>query len=164
MSKTDCQDPIADRLAISDLLTHYSHCLDTRQLELLAIEVFAADADVDYGWGNWHSGREVTEWMIATFEDFAGTLHAISNERISLDGDEASSTCCVQAYHWLPAGPGADRMRPADFVFAGMYEDRHRRTAAGWRIAWRRFRRLGVSSLAVGELPPFMRLNREEKD
>ncbi|MGE0066512.1 MAG: nuclear transport factor 2 family protein [Solirubrobacterales bacterium] len=154
-------DPISDRLAISDLLTHYSHCLDSRQLELLASEVFAVDADVDYGWGRWTSGREVADWMIATFEDFAGTMHALSNERIQLDGDAATSTCCVQAYHWLPAEPGADLMRPADFVFAGMYEDRHRRTADGWRIAWRRFRMLGDSSLAVGALPDFMRLQRE---
>lgn len=156
-------EQIVDRLAISDLLTHYSHCLDTRQLELLASEVFAEDADVDYGWGRWTSGRQLTDWMIETFESFAGTLHAISNERIALDGDEASSTCCVQAYHWLPASAEADRMRPADFVFAGMYEDRHRRTEAGWRIARRRFRRLGDSSLAVGELPPFMLLNRERR-
>lgn len=156
-------EQIADRLAIADLLVRYSHCLDTRQIELLETDVFAADADVDFGWGHWTSSAEVTHWMLATFERFSGTLHALSNQRIELDGATASSTCCVQAYHWLRERDDGDRMRPADFVFIGMYEDRHRRTAAGWRIVWRRFRRLGVSSVGVGAVPDWMRLDRERE-
>lgn len=152
---------IADRLAVTDLLTHYSHCLDRRRIELLETEVFAADADVDFGWGHWTSAAEVTAWMLRAFEQFSGTLHALSNERIAVAGDEAESTACVQAYHWLAAHDDGDRMRPADFVFTGMYEDRHRRTEAGWRIAHRRFRRLGVSSVGVGAVPGWLRLDRE---
>jgi hypothetical protein len=153
---------IEDRLAIGDLLVHYSHCLDTRQIELLETEVFDRDADVDFGWGHWHTSAEVTRWMLDTFERFSGTQHSLSNQRITLESaDHASSTACVEAYHWLTANDNGDRMRPADFVFTGMYEDRHIRTPEGWRIAWRRFRRLGVSSVGVGEVPDWMRLDRE---
>jgi hypothetical protein len=153
---------IEDRLAIGDLLVHYSHCLDTRRIELLETEVFDHDADVDFGWGHWHGSAEVTRWMLTTFERFSGTQHSLSNQRIELEGDgRASSTACVEAYHWLTENDDGDRMRPADFVFTGMYEDRHRRTADGWRIAWRRFRRLGVSSVGVGTVPAWMRLDRE---
>jgi SnoaL-like domain len=161
VSGPDRSAEIADRLDIADLLVRYSHCLDTRQIELLETEVFDQDADVDFGWGHWHSSAEVTRWMLETFERFSGTLHALSNQRIVPAGDEASSTTCVQAYHWLREHDDGDRMRPADFVFTGMYEDRHRRTPAGWRIAWRRFRRLGVSSVGAGSVPEWMRLDRE---
>ena len=54
-----------------------------------------------------------------------------------------------------------DRDADVDFGFTGMYEDRHVRTSDGWRIAWRRFRRLGVSSVGVGEVPDWMGLDRE---
>ena len=161
MNGPDEFERIVDRLAIADLLVRYGDCLDTRRFELLETEVFAADADVDFGWGHWRSSAEVTRWMQATFERFSGTLHALSNQLIEVDGDEASSTCCVQAYHWLRENDDSDRMRPADFVFTGMYEDRHRRTPDGWRVAWRRFRRLGVSSVGVGAVPDWMRLDRE---
>ncbi len=148
---------VADRLAVSDLLTHYCHCIDTRQVELLTSEVFAADADVDLGWGRSGNGAEATARILETLEHFSGTVHAISNQRIAIVGEEASSTCCVQGYHWLRANDSGDRMRPADVVFVGMYEDRHRCTAAGWRIARRRFRRLGASSVGAGVVPGFMR-------
>lgn len=162
MNSAERLQAVVDRLAIADLLVHYSHCLDTRQIELLESEVFAVDADVDFGWGHWHSGAEVARWMTETFTRFSGTQHSLSNQRIVLEGDRASSTACVEAYHWLTENDDGDRMRPADFVFTGMYEDRHRRTADGWRIAWRRFRRLGVSSVGVGTVPDWMRLVREQ--
>lgn len=152
---------LADRFAVSDLLTHYCHCIDTRQVELLAGEVFAAEVDVDLGWGRETDGAAAASRIEQTLAHFSGTLHALSNERIEIAGDEASSTCCVLAYHWLRAGDDGDPMRPADVVFAGMYEDRHRRTPAGWRIVRRRFRRLGTSSVAAGTVPDFLRPGRE---
>jgi hypothetical protein len=154
---------LADRLAVSDLLTHYSHCIDTGQAGLLASEVFAAEVDVDLGWGRETDGAAAARRIEQTLGHFSGTLHALSNRRIEIAGDEASSTCCVQAYHWLLANDVGDPMRPADVVFTGMYEDRHRRTPAGWRIVRRRFRRLGVSSVGAGAVPDFLRPGRERE-
>jgi hypothetical protein len=151
---------LTDRLAVSDLLTHYCHCLDTRQVELLTSEVFAEQVDVDLGWGRWTDATQVTGRIGETLEHFSGTLHALSNRRIVIEGDDASSTCCVQAYHWLVAEDG-DRTRPADVVFTGMYVDRHLRTAAGWRIVKRHFRPLGGSSVGAGAVPDFMLLRRD---
>src|SRR5262249_34421942 len=103
---------IADRLAVSDLLTHYCHCLHSGRAELLEAEVFDAEVDVNLGWGRWATGAEASAGIRRNLEHFSGTMHALSNERIEIRGEEATSTVCVQAYHWLAAGDDGDPLRP----------------------------------------------------
>jgi hypothetical protein len=153
----------ADRQQITDVLTHYSYCCDTRQVPRVRDEVFAADARGEYGFQELVGAAAITEWMQWTMQFFAGTMHALTNVRITLDGDLAQSTCYVTAWHWLAADDAVDDPgRPADFVFAGVYADAWRREPRGWRITRRRFAKHGPTPLALGAIPAFFQ--REPAD
>lgn len=148
---------LSDRLKIAELLARYARCIDTGRPRLLSAEVFAAEVEVDLGQGVWRGADEAARRIAATSDRFAGTLHLLGNSLIEVAGEEATSSCCFVAYHWLTPADGAAPMAPADLVLAGMYEDEHRRTEVGWRITRRRFRRLGSSSVVAGEFPDFLR-------
>jgi hypothetical protein len=148
---------VVDRLEIFDLLVRYAECIDTGTIDALASEVFAPGIDLDLGAGRTGGRAAAVQAISASIARFSGSIHAISNQRVTLEGELASSTCVVQGYHWLPATEAVEpRFRPADVVLVGMYVDAHRRTPAGWRIERRRFRRLGASTVGVGALPDFM--------
>ncbi len=144
---------LADREAIRELLAHYCFLIDSCQPGRMVDEVFTDDAVDDHGLGQWR-GRE---GINAAFDDiltrFAGTAHVLGNIHIELARDEAKSRAYVTAWHWLAPDPS---IHPADFVVVGAYLDRLRRDSAGWRIVHRRFRPVGSSVLAVGELPEFL--------
>ena len=54
--------------------------------------------------------------------------HMVSTHQFAVDGDRATGRCYLHAQH--VAGGG-------QFVVAGRYEDRYRRTPDGWRIEHR---------------------------
>jgi SnoaL-like domain len=154
MSDPQLQELI-DRQQIIDLLGHYSYCLDTRQVDRLASEFFDRDVDVNYGYGRWSTGTEATEWITQTINQMAGTYHALSNFRVELEGDTASTSCCCAAWHWLH---GSEESAPADFLFTCRYVDEIARTAAGWRITRRRVRALGPTALTAGTVPEHLKV------
>ena len=147
---------LQDRLDVADVVAHYSHCLDRREVDRIVDEVFAHDAIVDYGYGEWH-GAEVAAWISRQFRRYVATAHLLTNVRVTVDGDTATSSCYLLGLHWLEAPEGTPPERPADLTFTGVYEDTLRREPAGWRIARRRFRPLGPSTIAFGTLPDFFR-------
>jgi quinol monooxygenase YgiN len=59
----------------------------------------------------------------------------VSNHQVTIDGDTASGRCYLQAQHVTRAA-GRDH----NYIVAGTYVDRYKRTDAGWRIAWRNLR------------------------
>lgn len=144
---------LADREAIRELLAHYCFCIDSRQPERLVDEVFADDAVDDHGLGEWRGREGIRQAFDDVVARFAGTAHALGNIHIELDGDRAKSRAYVTAWHWLTSDPA---VRPADFAVVGAYLDDLRRDPEGWRIVRRRFRPVGSSVLAVGELPDFL--------
>ncbi|MBS1889162.1 MAG: nuclear transport factor 2 family protein [Actinobacteria bacterium] len=158
MSHSSDRTSSRDRDEISDLLIHYAYCIDTRQTDRLA-EVFAADVVTNYGYGEggeWIGAEMLIAGIGEQVASFEATAHMITNIRISLAGDTASSTCYVTGWHWVKEGD-TDPERGADFLFTAAYVDDLRRESAGWRISRRRVRRLGPSALTLGSLPDYMR-------
>lgn len=128
--------PVADRLAIGDLLDLYAHALDSRAFDLLG-EVFSPDADLDYGSAGGPHGTptEVVAWIERSFDGIAMTQHLITNRRITVDGDEATAV----SYLLNPLRAHGD---DAVLLVGGSYHDRLRRTDRGWRVTARRFEML----------------------
>ena len=94
------------------------------------------------------------EWFTTLCAEFEGAAHYISNVVVEVDGDEATSQCYVQAWHWLHSTAEAGPNRNADFVTIGTFLDKLRRTENGWRIAERRRRNIGTSAIGLGPTPP----------
>ncbi len=86
-----------DRQDISDLLVRYATGIDRRDWPLLRT-VFTDDCELDYGEiGTWHGVDEVTEFMDKTHAPAGHTLHRLSNQAITLDGDKASARTYIDA-------------------------------------------------------------------
>lgn len=145
-------DALAERQAIIDLLHHYCSCVDRQEIDRLADEVYTEDAVDDHGFGVWRGREQIRRAFASFMPRYAATAHVIGNARVEFDGDQASSTAYVTAWHWL-ADSGHDE---ADFVMVGVYRDQLRRIADGWRISHRRFRRIGPAPAALGVLPDFL--------
>jgi hypothetical protein len=148
---------LLDKDAIGAVLVRYCHLLDTRGFASLAGEVFSADASFGDERGSWRGGREIAARIEAAMRPFEGTAHVLGNVVIDVEGDAASSSASITAWHWLhetaPQGAG----RPADWVMVGAYRDRLVREARGWRICQRRFERIGPGLVAVGRPPKLER-------
>lgn len=143
---------VEDRLDVTDVLHHYATCIDTREPGRLT-EVFAAETDVNLGYGRWRSADEVCAAIGAMIGTIAASCHTVSNVRVAATGDGALATSYVTAWHWNTAESG-----PADFVLVGNYRDHLRRTADGWRIVRRRAGAFGPSAVAAGVVPDIFQL------
>jgi len=116
----------ADRMEITELLHRYAHAIDNGKFELLA-EVFTADATVDFGSVDQYvEGDSVVRglptiraWFEKALAPFPGVLHFMTNHRIELDGDEASTETLMQVLH---------------IAMGGIYRGHAVRTEAGWRF------------------------------
>ncbi len=150
---------LADRQAVLDVLHHYCYCVDHRLPNGIADEVFSPDAVDDHGFDRWEGREQLRAAFTSIVERFTATAHLLANPRILIDGDRATSHCHVTAWHWLPGGASHE----ADFVMVGTYEDELRRLDEGWRITFRRFRRVGPTPTASGQLPDFLRRYRPDE-
>jgi 3-phenylpropionate/cinnamic acid dioxygenase small subunit len=118
----------SDREQIGDLLVRYATALDTRDWGLLDC-CFTEDAVADYGpLGGRNEGREAIRGAVAILAGFDRTHHLLGNITISIDADEAQTTCYLQAQHVIDGDL---------LTIGGVYHDRVVRTDAGWRIAHR---------------------------
>lgn len=128
-----------DRQDISDLLVRYATGIDRRDWPLFRT-VFTDDCDLDYGEiGRWQGVDKVTDFMDKTHAMAGHTLHRLSNQVITVDGDKASARTYVDAVIMFgdnQAGVNA----------WGFYDDEIVRTAEGWRIARRRFTQVRVAA------------------
>lgn len=146
-------DELADRMAIVDVLQHYCYCVDNNLPDAIAEEVFAPDAIDDHAYDRWEGREQLRAAFTAIVNRFTATAHLLSNLRVRVEGDRATTHCYVTAWHWLPGGDEPE----TDFVVVGTYEDNLRRSDEGWRITFRRFRRVGPTPTALGPLPDFLR-------
>ena len=116
----------SDRDALLDLTIAYCWALDSRSFDELD-DVFLPDATADLG--RRLVGRPAIKELIRTaLVPLDVSQHTVSTHQFGVDGDRATGRCYLHAQH--VAGGG-------QFVVAGRYEDRYRRTPDGWRIEHR---------------------------
>lgn len=123
---------IADRLAISDVLVRYGTALDTGDPALLE-SCFCPDAVLEFDRAPATTPGGFAE-RAKRLRNLAATQHIITNISADLDGDRATSTSYVLAMQAWGAAEGRETL-----LTGGSYADTLVRTAAGWRIAHRRF-------------------------
>lgn len=122
-----------DRQEIVDVLYRYATALDSRDWELLA-SCFTEDAVADFlELGGVNEGvSAIVELASGVLSGLDSSQHLIGNPEVEVDGDRASSSCYLQAQHYLVSASGANT-----FLVGGTYRDRLVRTAEGWRIEHR---------------------------
>jgi uncharacterized protein (TIGR02246 family) len=133
---------VDDHIAIQRLMYRYARCADQKDYAGFA-EVFCEDAVFDF------SGREVTprsaiEAMMHVLDKYARTQHQVHNTLYEVEGDTATGETYCLAAHLLDQD---GRVLKIDMGI--IYEDRLRRTAAGWRIALRKFQLLWTQTSPV---------------
>ena len=131
------QQEISDRFEIQDLLYHYAHLIDQKQIDQLRDEVFTADVHVDYSamGGSVGDLEETISFLKAALTDelFPNSQHLNANIQVELDRDSARGRvmCLNPMEMTLPEGG-------SQTYFLGLwYVDEYRRTDAGWRISRR---------------------------
>lgn len=134
--REDCQD-------IRDVLIRYATGIDRRDWPLFRT-VFTDDCELDYGEiGHWRGVDAVVEFMVAAHEMAGHTLHRITNQAVSVDGDAATAQAYVDALIM-------SQDNTSGVNAAGFYDDELVRTDTGWRIRRRRFTTVMVRTVAAG--------------
>lgn len=131
-----------DHIAIQRLMYRYARCADRKDYPGFA-DVFCEDAVFDYA-GTPVRGCAAIQQMMRNLDQFGNTLHQVSNTLYEVDQDHASGeTYCLASHLKVVDG------RQIKIDMGVRYEDRLRRTAAGWRIEYRGFHLLWTQSAAV---------------
>ena len=134
-----------DRQDIADILVRYATGIDRRDWPLFRT-VFTDDCELDYGEvGSWQGVDAVTEFMQQAHALAGHTMHRLTNQVITVDGDSAQARTYVDALIML-----ADNNSGVNA--AGFYDDEFVRTDQGWQIASRRFIQVRVAPVGpVGD-------------
>jgi uncharacterized protein (TIGR02246 family) len=131
-----------DRQDISDLLVRYATGIDRRDWALFRT-VFTEDCELDYGEiGVWNGVDAVTDFMEQVHAMAGHTMHRLSNQEITVDGDKAAARTYIDGL--IMAGDNKSGVNAI-----GFYDDEIVRTDAGWRIARRRYTQVRLTT--VGE-------------
>lgn len=137
---------LVDRLAIHDLLNLYSEAIDTKNFALLD-EVFTSDGVGDYTASGGIRGTltQMKTWLAQALSIFTVVQHLVTNVKVEIRGDEATSSCYLFNPLGYPKGGGEIEM----LYCGGLYRDELVRTPKGWRIRERRIETLYLD----GKLP-----------
>jgi 3-phenylpropionate/cinnamic acid dioxygenase small subunit len=131
-----------DHQDIFDLLVRYATGIDRRDWPLFRT-VFTDDCELDYGEiGTWKGLDAVAEFMEQVHAMAGHTLHRLSNQAITVDGDKAEARTYIDGLIMM-----ADNTSGVNAI--GYYDDDIVRTADGWRIARRRYTQVRLTT--VGE-------------
>jgi ketosteroid isomerase-like protein len=131
---------LEDRAAITDTLHRYAAGLDLNDAELLA-SALTEDATVDLGPAMRRIGYDfppltprsmVVESLIGAVGPL-DTSHAISNIRLTVDGDTATVYAYAQANHFKP-GVGSDPAVTRHALMMNRYTASMVRDGEQWRI------------------------------
>ena len=131
---------LLDRAAITDTLHRYTSGLDLDDADLLASSL-TEDAVVDLGPAMRRIGYDFPplaprETVVSTLIGAVGPLdssHAISNVRITIDGDTATVLAYAQAQHFAP-GTGSDPAVTRHALMMNRYTATLVRDGEQWRI------------------------------
>jgi SnoaL-like domain len=135
-------ETLTDRAAICELAKVYALGIDSRD-EAMARSVFAPDAPMRGTLGE-APAHEYIPQLLAGVSNYDVTMHNITNQYTTVDGDEAEVWSYAVALHF--AAPGTDQ---TDLTMGVQYRDRCSRTADGWLISGRET----VKLWARGSLP-----------
>lgn len=138
-------EELADRAAIGDVLDDYAFAVDSRDWELLH-SLFTDDAVLDYiaAGGPRGAREEVLGWISASLPAVTLTQHLVTNRRIRIDRDTAIARTELLNPLLFDNPDGAQLL-----LLGGRYDDRLKRTAAGWKLT----ERVHVTTWTAGPLP-----------
>ena len=119
----------SDREGIEDAIYRFVEGIDKRDAELLA-SAFTEDIMFDLGGldasvGSFdpYEGRDFTVAQLMSHVGKLDTMHAVTNVRVQIDGDQAHLTCYLIGQHHRPAqGASADY---GDHLWLGNFFDSH---------------------------------------
>ena len=132
MSTSPDLQTLLDEREILQVVTRYARALDTKEWALLD-DVFVPDATGDLASPTPLVGVDAIRTRIrAALEHLDASQHLVGNHEIQVDGDDATHRCYLQAQHVRQAAAAGP-----NYIVAGRYEDRFRRTDQGWRIVHR---------------------------
>ena len=143
-----------DRRAVEDVLLDYCEHVDAGDVDAV-IALFTDDAVIDYGYGRHIRGRDALdeffrERLVATY---SATSHHLTNIRVTVDGDSATTRSYAYAWHARHDGSQAHVW--------GRYHDRLVRTGGTWRIAERAIRAAGSAGFPSADgRSPFELIDR----
>ena len=123
-------DELADRYAVSQLVKVYALGIDMRDLDTV-MSVFTADAFVD-GMAGSMPASEYLPTIYAGASVYSATQHNITNQHVTIDGDDAVCWSYAVCYHLEEAGSGRE-----DLIVATQYRDTCHRFPEGWLIRGR---------------------------
>ena len=125
-----------DRAELVELMSRYAAMADTRAWDEFSPTVFLDELTADFAaFGAPATTLSREAWCRQTRRTFAGwaaTHHAITNHRITVEGDRATIHAHVRAEHWAPPEVVADG--PNCWLVVGFYDNLAVRTPDGWRL------------------------------
>jgi 3-phenylpropionate/cinnamic acid dioxygenase small subunit len=131
------QQELSDRFEIQDLVFHYAHLIDSKEIERLREDIFTVDVHIDYSAFGGSVGNldETLTFLKAslTSELFPNSQHLNANVQVQLQGDKATGR--VMCFN--PMEMGLSEGKTHTFFLGLWYLDEYRRTDKGWRIARR---------------------------
>jgi 3-phenylpropionate/cinnamic acid dioxygenase small subunit len=129
-----------DRQDIAEVLLRYATGIDRRDWSVFR-SAFTADCELDYGEiGTWNGVDAVTDFMEQSHAMAGHTMHRLTNQVITVNGDRAEARTYVDGLIMV-----ADNGSGVNAV--GFYDDDLVRSAEGWRITRRRFTPVRVSAV-----------------
>ena len=131
------QQELSDRFEIQDLVFHYAHLIDTKQIDRLRDDIFTADVHIDYSvfGGSVGDLEETIAFLKAslTSELFPNSQHLNANVQVQLQGDKATGR--VMCFN--PMEMQISEGKTHTFFLGLWYVDEYRRAEQGWRICRR---------------------------
>ncbi|MBJ7336183.1 nuclear transport factor 2 family protein [Mycolicibacterium sp.] len=133
-----------DRQDILEVLLRYATGIDRRDWPLFRT-AFTDDCELDYGEiGTWRGVDAVTEFMETSHATVGHTMHRLTNQVITVDGDSAQARTYVDGL--IMFGENDSGVNAV-----GFYDDEIIRTDMGWRIGRRRFTPVRLTALGAGK-------------
>lgn len=120
-----------DEAALGRLVDLYARAVDRGDMRLLA-SLFTDDATLDFGAMFSGNARSFADLLTTSMETMT-THHFMGNRLFAVQGDHAEGEIYSINTHRMSEPDDEAR----DYVAAGRYLDRYRRTERGWRLAHR---------------------------
>ena len=140
---------LEDERQITRILTLYNTLLDSREIERIGTEVFAADAVADYNSDILVGSRAIVDYITNSMMLFKESAHLLSNVLLkSCDGDRAEVTAAQTVWLWVADSNAQSVENWTDFANIFFTWDRLERKPEGWRVVEHRTRVRG-SSIAL---------------
>jgi SnoaL-like domain len=143
---------LEDEREITRILTLYNTLLDSREIDRIGTEVFAADAVADYNFDILQGSRAIVDYITDSMTQFKESAHLLSNVLlISCDGSRAEVTAAQTVWLWVSEANAQGVENWSDFANIFFTWDRLERKPEGWRVVEHRTRVRGASiALAAG--------------